>query len=346
MKRISKEQQERKKAKVDPAVEAQVTGGPGAMIPAVEKKPVDTAAPGDATAAALIPGLAKGGPVEDGADYIVGEEGPELFMPFKDGVVLPNDVSKKIAGGKIPLAKGGIALADSKVEVPPIPKLPAQDGDLGGGVKVQTNRDGTRTYSSGIGIFTFDKSGKAIKYTSPQFSALNRSVDLTSGNQTTSYNSGPLSTTQTTDAKGNVVSNNTEYDLGAAKISMGRDAKGITSKSLEIRGAEGDGEAAGLSSKALYAMGNKDKESTYDRAMAQVNVTPAKTTPVGSDVNKTSTENIDLGRGANGGGSNNTVVSNNVSSNNTTKIVPMKANPRPEYTGSSLDRYNNRITVY
>ena len=46
------------------------------------------------------------------------------------------------------------------------------------------------------------------------------------------------------------------------------------------------------------------------------------------------------------GGANNTVVSNNVSSNNTTKIVPMKANPRPEYTGSALDRYTSRIAVY
>jgi hypothetical protein len=67
----------------------------------------------------------------------------------------------------------------------------------------------------------------------------------------------------------------------------------------------------------------------------------------GSEVAKTSTENADMERDAKGkGGANNTVVSNNVSSNNTTKIVPMKANPRPEYTGSSLDRYTNRITVY
>ena len=67
----------------------------------------------------------------------------------------------------------------------------------------------------------------------------------------------------------------------------------------------------------------------------------------GSEVAKTSTENADMTREASGkGGANNTVVSNNVSSNNTTKIVPMKANPRPEYTGSSLDRYTNRITVY
>jgi hypothetical protein len=66
----------------------------------------------------------------------------------------------------------------------------------------------------------------------------------------------------------------------------------------------------------------------------------------GKDVAKTSTENADMGREAGKGGANNTVVSNNVSSNNTTKIVPTKANPRPDYTGSSLDRYTNRITVY
>lgn len=67
----------------------------------------------------------------------------------------------------------------------------------------------------------------------------------------------------------------------------------------------------------------------------------------GAMVAKTSTENADMERDAKGkSGANNTVVSNNVSSNNTTKFVPMKASPRPEYTGSSLDRYTNRITVY
>jgi hypothetical protein len=96
----------------------------------------------------------------------------------------------------------------------------------------------------------------------------------------------------------------------------------------------------------------KDKTSVAAaREMRAMNENSAKLAAaasrnMGSDVNKTSTENIDLSRGASGGGSNNTVVSNNVSSNNTTKIVPMKANPRPEYTGSSLDRYTNRITVY
>jgi len=80
---------------------------------------------------------------------------------------------------------------------------------------------------------------------------------------------------------------------------------------------------------------------------AMGNVTGAAPTATGKDVVQASTENKDMERDAKGkGGANNTVVSNNVSSNNTTKIVPMKANPRPEYTGSSLDRYTSRITVY
>ena len=77
-------------------------------------------------------------------------------------------------------------------------------------------------------------------------------------------------------------------------------------------------------------------------------VSPSAAPTPGTTVAQTSTENADMAREATskpaGGGG--TIVSNNVSSDNTTKIVPMKASPRPEYTGSSLDRYTNRITVY
>jgi hypothetical protein len=67
----------------------------------------------------------------------------------------------------------------------------------------------------------------------------------------------------------------------------------------------------------------------------------------GSEVAKTSTENADMSREAStSGGGNNTVVSNNVNNAGTTKFVPMKAAPRPEYTGSALDRYTSRIAVY
>ena len=73
---------------------------------------------------------------------------------------------------------------------------------------------------------------------------------------------------------------------------------------------------------------------------------PAKATPVGSDVARTSTENADMGREASKGGANNTVVSNNVSTNNTTTHVPIKATPRAESQGSALDRYQNRVSSF
>ena len=38
-----------------------------------------------------IPFLADGGPVQQGKPYVVGEEGPELFVPGQSGQVIPND---------------------------------------------------------------------------------------------------------------------------------------------------------------------------------------------------------------------------------------------------------------
>jgi len=89
----------------------------------------------------------------------------------------------------------------------------------------------------------------------------------------------------------------------------------------------------------VEAMYSKQKEAT---------VSPSTTPTPGATVAQTSTENADMTReaGSKPAGSGSTIVSNNVSSNNTTKFVPMKASPRPEYTGSSLDRYTNRITAY
>ena len=87
--------------------------------------------------------------------------------------------------------------------------------------------------------------------------------------------------------------------------------------------------------------------SVPEESKARVQAASNLKVKTGLEVAQTSTENADMERDASGkGGANNTVVSNNVSSNNTTKIVPMKASPRPEYTGSSLDRYTSRITVY
>ena len=67
---------------------------------------------------------------------------------------------------------------------------------------------------------------------------------------------------------------------------------------------------------------------------------------MGKDVNRTSTENLDMARETMNGRGNNTVVSNNVSNNETTKFMPSKPSPRPEFTGSALDRYLNKTAVY
>lgn len=40
---------------------------------------------------AMIPGRAVGGPVSSGSPYIVGEKGPELFVPSGNGRIVPND---------------------------------------------------------------------------------------------------------------------------------------------------------------------------------------------------------------------------------------------------------------
>ena len=45
-------------------------------------------------------GLAGGGPARAGQPYIVGEEGPELFIPRNSGTVVPNDETMAMAGGQ------------------------------------------------------------------------------------------------------------------------------------------------------------------------------------------------------------------------------------------------------
>jgi len=52
-------------------------------------------------------GLASGGPAKAGQPYIVGEEGPELFIPKASGTVIPNDTTMGIMGAGGPGMGGG-----------------------------------------------------------------------------------------------------------------------------------------------------------------------------------------------------------------------------------------------
>ena len=128
-----------------------------------------------------------------------------------------------------------------------------------------------------------------------------------------------------------------EYDLEVSKGQYNE---------LKELNKKGDVEGA---RKKLAEIKAKSAENAEALNIASPEETVSGASPIlkGKDVVQASTENRDMERDAKGrGGANNTVVSNNVSSNNTTKIVPMKANPRPEYTGSALDRYTSRIAVY
>jgi hypothetical protein len=130
--------------------------------------------------------------------------------------------------------------------------------------------------------------------------------------------------------------NSAEYDLEVSKGQYNE---------LKELNAKGDVEGARKKLAEIKAKSAENAEALNIMSPEEM-VSGASPILKGKDVAKTSTENADMGREASKGGSNNTVVSNNVSSNNTTKIVPMKANPRPEYTGSALDRYTSRIAVY
>lgn len=73
------------------------------------------------SAALRIPFKAMGGPVSGGSPYVVGEQGPELFVPHASGTIVPNN---KMAGGGA--SSGGvtvnynIAAGVSRAELVPI----------------------------------------------------------------------------------------------------------------------------------------------------------------------------------------------------------------------------------
>jgi phage-related minor tail protein len=49
-----------------------------------------------------LPGKAVGGPVSGGSPYIVGERGPELFVPSNSGAIVPNHRLADSMGGSQP----------------------------------------------------------------------------------------------------------------------------------------------------------------------------------------------------------------------------------------------------
>lgn len=99
-----------------PAIESAITAIDAAVVMTPETKAVDDAIAlideqrltmyvdfvvGEPPA---IPGRAAGGPVTGGAAYVIGEAGPELFVPWTSGTVVPSHRVSQSAGG------GGVAV--------------------------------------------------------------------------------------------------------------------------------------------------------------------------------------------------------------------------------------------
>ena len=73
-------------------------------------------------------GLASGGPAKAGQPYIVGEEGPELFIPKNSGTVIPNDITEAMAGGPAFNMGGGMVTYNiNAVDAPSFQQLVASD---------------------------------------------------------------------------------------------------------------------------------------------------------------------------------------------------------------------------
>ena len=58
---------------------------------------------GGKNAAELLQMRAKGGPVDRRTAYVIGEEGPEVYVPKSDGMVLPNEVYRNMVSGGRPI---------------------------------------------------------------------------------------------------------------------------------------------------------------------------------------------------------------------------------------------------
>jgi hypothetical protein len=98
-------------------------------------------------------------------------------------------------------------------------------------------------------------------------------------------------------------------------------------------------------------MGNKyspEIEAQYVKQKSSAQVTPVFSSTAGLTVAKTSTENADLTREVNKPApAAQPIVSSSVNNVvNTQSFVPIKPSPRPERSGSALDRYNDRVAAY
>lgn len=192
----------------------------------------------------------------------VGTKPPIKFPTNVKPATKPNDFGQTIKSA-------GLPALGLEGQVPPMPT--EENGQLGDAERLDSLPNGNFKYYGGFGAYVYDKTGKPLTYTTPSFSGLFQQTDLVTGVITLRYMAGPLDLSAKFDKTGKPLdSMQAQVNLGLGSLKFGRE-DGITNKEFTSAvGATGD-ELGSMSNKNLYAMGNKDKEATYDRAMTQVN---------------------------------------------------------------------------
>jgi len=137
------------------------------------------------------------------------------------------------------------------LKVPPVPKLPAQDGEFDDAVTVLTTKQGTRVHKSAEGGFVFDKSGTPIYWLSPSMNGMHQVHDLKTGNFVQKYANGPLALEQEYDKTGKPIGRaGTSYKFGDVTVSQ--DRKG----NKTVKQMQGDQETVTTTSSLKDRWGN------------------------------------------------------------------------------------------
>lgn len=132
--------------------------------------------------------------------------------------------------------------------------------DLGDGVKKITNPDGSYEISDGTGVKKYSADGRLLQTRSTRFSGLGIDTDHSTGNVTTAYDAGPLSTRQTKDKTGKPISSKAEYDVGLGVMGHEQDhISGVRATTWKDRG-----------NNVIQHRDMVKDPAVYDRAMKQI----------------------------------------------------------------------------
>ena len=257
-----------------------------------------------------------GGPVTTDKEYLVGEKGPEKFVPAGNGTIVPNsEIAPK------PRARQSINIAPGDYPAAAEPKARQALDIKPGDYPAAGNSPVTSVTPIGSGA--------------PDIRLLEGSKPLTaapmgSGEPDQRLLGGRPMTTNTQTAP---VTSVTAMGSGAPDTRLLEGSKSPTATPMGSGGPD------------LRLLGGRPVTSnTYNEAP---NVSPVSN-PGGNapDLRQLSNDNKDMEREvSNKGSSVQPIISNTISNNNTQTFVPLKPTPRSEH-GSSAERYLNRVAVY